>query len=643
MNTMKPRTNYQRLTLLFFLLGIILSLVGVTQLRILAQQTTTISIAPTKGRGNVNPLVFGANHRYAYSGFSMWNAQNSSTYPAFATAFRNTGFTVVRFPGGTIANTYHWKRAIGPLAQRTRNIHGKTMEPLTNEFGSDEFVRFIQQNGATGTVVVNIATGTAQEAADWVEYMNAPVGTNPGGGIAWAKVRQTNGRATPYPITYWEVGNEDNNPNLQYWRGALSNQKYVFGGKTSFVKQRVGKLDDHRNSAAVSNGKPSQVFYVKYPPIQLNSQTVYVNGQAWTASSNLSQVGKLNVYQINFQTGKIQFGDGIHGNIPPSGSVVTIDYISDPHDGFVDFYRAMKAIDPSIKVCPSYDVSLHLGAKYPFDCMVIHPYTSTTFATGNTAALFHDNVMLGPAKRAEDIKLLRQTLRNNVGTRADNIDVVVSEYGINNRQPESRPSGTMRYELSLGGALYTAVSLKHWLDLGIPIAQKHSLIDFVFGDAPPGSTSLGSQFNGMFSESPAFVSSATALVFKLYKPMSGSQLIQSSVTNNPVRVLSNGERLSALQTVTTMDSTGTIYLIVINCDRITNVTASVALQRYRSNQIANIKTLNGASYLSYNTPSNPHTVDVVEQNRSIAPSQFTHTFPAHSVTAIKISGAVELL
>jgi alpha-N-arabinofuranosidase len=613
--------------------------------RSIAQSTTTVTVDPTIRGAKVNPLVFGANHRYGYSGFSMWDTQNNSVYPVFSNAFKNAGITSVRFPGGTISNTYHWQRAIGPLAQRTRNTHGRTLEPLTNEFGPDEFARFVQQNGAIGTVVVNITTGTAQEAADWVEYMNAPVGTNPGGGIAWAKVRQSNGSTDPYQISYWEVGNENNDRDLQYWMGTLNSQKYAFGGTTSFIGQKVGKFDDQRDSAAVSNGKASQVFYVKYAPVQPNSQTVYVNGQAWTAVSKLSETGQTNVYKIDLKTGKIQFGDGINGNIPPIGNVVSIDYISGPHDGFVDFYEAMKAVDPSIKVCTSYDVSAQLKAMYPFDCVVSHPYTFTSSSTGDTVAKYHDNVMLAPEKHAARIKALRQTIRNNVGAGADNIGIVISEYGINDIRPETKPlpPDIERYETTLSGALYAAQSLKYWLQLGIPLAQKHSLVDFVFNSTPPpGSTNLGSQYSAMFGNGPAFISSATALVFKLYKAMLGSQLVQSSIMNNPERILPNGSRLSALQTVTSLDPNGGLNLFVINRDRTTNVTASVQLEKYRSTGSANIKTLNGQNYLSYNTPTNPNTVKITERNIMVGPSQFTYTFPAHSVTAIKISGAVEL-
>lgn len=43
------------------------------------------------------------------------------------------------------------------------------------------------------------------------------------------------------------------------------------------------------------------------------------------------------------------------GGIPSEGSVITVSYTSGPHDGFVDFYKAMKAADPDINVCSAYN------------------------------------------------------------------------------------------------------------------------------------------------------------------------------------------------------------------------------------------------------------------------------------------------
>jgi hypothetical protein len=48
------------------------------------------------------------------------------------------------------------------------------------------------------------------------------------------------------------------------------------------------------------------------------------------------------VYEQHPETGRLAFGDGVHGNVPPELAVITIFYESGPHDGFVDFYREVK-------------------------------------------------------------------------------------------------------------------------------------------------------------------------------------------------------------------------------------------------------------------------------------------------------------
>ena len=56
----------------------------------------------------------------------------------------------------------------------------------------------------------SLGRGNAQDAADLIEYLNAQVGTNPNGGIDWAKVRADNGHPQPYNVRYFEIGNEMN-------------------------------------------------------------------------------------------------------------------------------------------------------------------------------------------------------------------------------------------------------------------------------------------------------------------------------------------------------------------------------------------------------------------------------------------------
>src|SRR5215216_6950031 len=272
---------------------------------------TEVVVDPTDQLGAISPLLYGVNHRYGYNGYGMWDPEGQRVYPEFVQRVKDAGLSAVRFPGGTIANLYHWKRAIGPVEGRELNVHGGSGEPLTNEFGPDEFGRFIEEVGAAGTMTVNFATGDAEEAADWVEYMTSPVGTNPRGGTAWAEVRAANGHPEPYDIPYWDVANEPSFGSQGYWMTGKRppntglHQLYAFGGSTSFSSQNAVRYADYTSSAAVSDGSTSQVFYAKYPPVAQGSQTVFVAGSAWTPVQNLGEHGPENVYEFEPSTGKI--------------------------------------------------------------------------------------------------------------------------------------------------------------------------------------------------------------------------------------------------------------------------------------------------------------------------------------------------
>jgi alpha-N-arabinofuranosidase len=123
----------------------------------------------------------------------------------------------VRWPGGCFADEYHWRKGIGPAALRPSTLNaswGGVIEP--NSFGTHEFMDFADQIGAEIFLSVNIGSGTAEEAADWLEYMTADKPTT------LAKERAANGRAAPWNVKYLGLGNEN-------WGcgGAMSNDHYV--------------------------------------------------------------------------------------------------------------------------------------------------------------------------------------------------------------------------------------------------------------------------------------------------------------------------------------------------------------------------------------------------------------------------------
>jgi alpha-L-arabinofuranosidase len=111
----------------------------------------------------------------------------------------------VRWPGGNVAQDYHWLWGIGPRDQRKTwvNLSWKN-EAEPSDFGTDEFIQFCRNVGAEPSITVNVEGrgATVEEAAAWVEYCNGSVTSK------YGSMRAANGHPEPYGVKYWEVGNE---------------------------------------------------------------------------------------------------------------------------------------------------------------------------------------------------------------------------------------------------------------------------------------------------------------------------------------------------------------------------------------------------------------------------------------------------
>ncbi len=110
---------------------------------------------------------------------------------------------VLRWPGGCYADTYHWRDGIGPRAKRPVTLNrwwGNNEE--SNAFGTHEYFDFAELIGAKTFLSVNVGSGTAGEAKDWVEYVTSDSHS------ALAQLRRANGREKPWRIDYAGIGNE---------------------------------------------------------------------------------------------------------------------------------------------------------------------------------------------------------------------------------------------------------------------------------------------------------------------------------------------------------------------------------------------------------------------------------------------------
>ncbi|MFG2355355.1 alpha-L-arabinofuranosidase C-terminal domain-containing protein [Streptomyces sp. NPDC048521] len=145
----------------------------------------------------------------------------------------------VRFPGGCLVNTgsmqdyseasgwqrkrsYQWKDTIGPVEQRAANANFWGYNQSYG-LGYYEYFRFAEDIGAMPLPVVPaLVTGCGQnkpvdddallqrhiqDTLDLIEFANGPASSK------WGKVRAGMGHPEPFHLTHIEVGNEENLPN----------------------------------------------------------------------------------------------------------------------------------------------------------------------------------------------------------------------------------------------------------------------------------------------------------------------------------------------------------------------------------------------------------------------------------------------
>lgn len=121
---------------------------------------------------------------------------------------RGLRMATVRYPGGNFASAYDWRDGVGPREQRPvrADFAWQSIEP--NSFGTDEFVAWCRAINADPMITVNLGTGTAADAAAWVEYCNFP------GGTTWSDLRIANhaGNRKPHDVKLWCLGNELDGP-----------------------------------------------------------------------------------------------------------------------------------------------------------------------------------------------------------------------------------------------------------------------------------------------------------------------------------------------------------------------------------------------------------------------------------------------
>ncbi|MBO9554945.1 cellulose binding domain-containing protein [Cellulomonas sp.] len=131
-----------------------------------ADTPVQVDVDVRAGLATVGDAAVGVNH-------AVWDSELGTD--AVADLLKGAGTQVMRYPGGSYSDIYHWKDNTAP---------GGYVAPNTD---FDHFMAGVQRAGGQAMVIANYGTGTPQEAADWVRYANVE---------------------KKYGVTYWEIGNE---------------------------------------------------------------------------------------------------------------------------------------------------------------------------------------------------------------------------------------------------------------------------------------------------------------------------------------------------------------------------------------------------------------------------------------------------
>jgi alpha-L-arabinofuranosidase len=174
--------------------------------------------------GKIAPEIYGhfVEHLGGVVYNGIWVGENSKIpnidgiRKALVEAMKRIKPSVVRWPGGCFADSYNWRDGIGPRNQRPRRTNfwvdawewpeGAPDGPWkydTNQFGTDDFLRFCQLIGSQPYLATNLRSLTARDFYEWVEYCNSPAGST-----TLAEMRAAAGHREPYKVRFWGVGNE---------------------------------------------------------------------------------------------------------------------------------------------------------------------------------------------------------------------------------------------------------------------------------------------------------------------------------------------------------------------------------------------------------------------------------------------------
>ncbi len=119
---------------------------------------------------------------------------------------RELNIPMVRYPGGNFVSAYNWEDGIGPKDKRPTRLDLAWHTSDANQVGIHEFADWCETVNTQMMLAVNLGSRGLDHARNFLEYVNAPTGSY------WGDLRKSNGRAEPWNVKLWCLGNEMDGP-----------------------------------------------------------------------------------------------------------------------------------------------------------------------------------------------------------------------------------------------------------------------------------------------------------------------------------------------------------------------------------------------------------------------------------------------
>lgn len=427
--------------------------------------------------------------------------------------FKAINTPVVRWPGGTPSEYYHWLDGVGPVEKRPETLlPGLCLASPgeTNAFGTDEFMDFCRLIGAEPYICANVGTGTPEEAANWIEYCNR------NGNTQYAAMRKNNGHPEPYGVKYWGIGNES-----YFWHTPKSYSLLV----NQYAKIMKTMADTSISLIAAGHNDP----HVQY-------------GKEWN-------------YEVLKNASE-----------------------------FLDF------------------ISLH--AYYFYDD-------------------YYD-VVACPLKAEPEIARLRKLI-NELVRENNKLEITMDEWNIWHK--EAKTYNGLMQKCTLMDGLYAA-GMFHVFHRNCDIVTMANFCDLV-NQLP----AIVTNNEGGLYVNPIY------LAFVMYTQHTGKIALQSDVEVAGYR---GTEKLHVAYvpyldcSATLIEETGHVSLAVINRHQKQEIVTEINIQGLRPGKKAKIYVLNAPEVTAANDFDHPENIVVAESSFTGAGTDFTYTFPAHSVTILEL-------